>query len=124
MHPLFIHLSIIIMHPLFHPSIHEHKVLNFLSCTFSSIHLSSLCTHFFIHPSSSSWAELPSSRARSGGTPGVKIISGLVDLNVGLVIGRTAKIESRPRHRTQATKISLRRENRHGPDHPGPPGVI
>jgi hypothetical protein len=39
------------MYPLFHPSIHQHKVPNLLPCTSSSIHLSSLCTHFFIHPS-------------------------------------------------------------------------
>jgi hypothetical protein len=37
-------------HFFIHAFIHHHKVLNFLSCTSSSIHLSSLCTHFLIHP--------------------------------------------------------------------------
>jgi hypothetical protein len=75
----FIHPSISIRYPtssraLFHPSMRHHYVP-----TSSSIHASSLCTHFFIHPSviiiyallHPSFFIHPSSssRARSGETP-------------------------------------------------------
>jgi hypothetical protein len=56
-------------HFFIHASIHHHKVPNLLPCTSSSIHLSSLCTHFFIHPFFIHPSS--SSRARSGWTSDV-----------------------------------------------------
>jgi hypothetical protein len=92
------------MYPLLHPSIHHHYVP-----IYSSIHL-------FIHPSSSSRAELPSSRAKlisgSGGlniTDVVKIISGPVGLNAGPCHSLSVKIKA------GSGGLNAGRENRTGP---------
>ncbi len=46
-HPLSLSHSLALFHPCIHPSSYG---TNLLQCTSSSIHPSSLCTHFFIHP--------------------------------------------------------------------------
>jgi hypothetical protein len=90
----FIHPSVIIMYPLFHPSVilmysllHPSVIL-----MYSLLHPSVILMYSFLHPSFFH----PS-------------IPGLVARNIG------RENQTGPRHKAEATKISLGRENRPGP---------